>query len=502
MAPNDVISQPASWHSGLQVAASRYASVVSIARPESVHHLEKDAIKLRDGIVLGLATSAPGQSTAITMAAVVAATSYATGPAILIGMLPMLAIALCYQRLNHWKQNCGGPYVWVKESISPYLGFFIAWSMLVAFVLAIVSNILPFAPAFLSLFGISSPSAWAAIVVTTVLGLSLTGIAAVGLKVTARFQWSMAAIEYGVLLVFSLIGFWAVFIRRWPGTVHPTAAWLHLSGVGGKGSLAAGLLIAVYLFTGWDAPMYVNEETTERRRNPGRAVVWSVVILAPIFVWLIVSLQGGVSATQLANNSTNALPFIAAHLTNSFGGKVMAFAVILSIVGTTEASLVAVSRVTYSMGTDRLLPSAFAKVHPNYGTPTYSAVIWGLVMVIVTDLCIGIATLANAFSAIVNAEALAFIVFYSATALATIVFYRRLATKTIKDLFLVLLIPLGGIAMLVWIFVKSIPGLSSTGKWCVLGAGILGLVLMAIYAAAGSPFFAPAPEVSANTSDS
>jgi amino acid transporter len=85
------------------------------------HKLRANQISLLQSVVIGMATSAPGQSTAVTLAGMVAVAAYATGPAILIGMLPMLAIALSYQRLNMWDQNCGGPYVWVGKSISPYL---------------------------------------------------------------------------------------------------------------------------------------------------------------------------------------------------------------------------------------------------------------------------------------------------------------------------------------------------------------------------------------------
>lgn len=65
-----------------------------------VHGLRPDVVTLREGIVVGLATSAPGQSTAVALAGMVAVSAYATGPGIVVGMLPMLIIALCYRRLN------------------------------------------------------------------------------------------------------------------------------------------------------------------------------------------------------------------------------------------------------------------------------------------------------------------------------------------------------------------------------------------------------------------
>jgi amino acid transporter len=45
----------------------------------------------------------------------------------------------------------------------------------------------------------------------------------------------------------------------------------------------AGFLIAVFMFTGWDGSIYVNEETTRRHDNPGKAVLIAVVLLTVIY---------------------------------------------------------------------------------------------------------------------------------------------------------------------------------------------------------------------------
>lgn len=60
----------------------------------STHQLRPD-VSLPQSVVIGVATSAPGQSTAVALAGMVAVAAYATGPAILLSMLPILAIAVC-----------------------------------------------------------------------------------------------------------------------------------------------------------------------------------------------------------------------------------------------------------------------------------------------------------------------------------------------------------------------------------------------------------------------
>jgi amino acid transporter len=380
--------------------------------------------------------------------------------------------------------------VWVARAINPYVGYLVGWSMLVGFVLGSVSNILPLGPALLSFTGLDTSGTVGNVITATLFGLTLTAIAAVGIRATARFQLAIAAVEYVTLLVFSGIAFWAVFIEHRAGTVHPNLSWLHLSGVGGKGSLAGAMLIAIFLFTGWDASIYINEETRHRRTNPGRAAIISVAVLGPVFAWLFVSFQGVVPLGKLEAHGTDALPYIAQVLVGSSWAKFMVLAVVLSVLGTTQATIVSTSRVTYSMGTDRLLPRRFASVHPRFRTPLYATVFWGIAMVVVADLYVLSSSLAGAFNDVVNAEAIAFTVFYIFTALATTWYYRPLLRRSVADLALVGIFPLGGAAVLAWVLAKSIPALSPTARWTVAGVGILGVVLMVINAwILRTPFF-------------
>jgi amino acid transporter len=456
----------------------------------STHRLKPDVVTLGQSVVIGVATSAPGQSTAVALAGMVAVAAYATGPAILLSMLPMLAIAVCYQRLNLWNQNCGGPYVWVARAINPYVGYLVGWSMLVGFVLGSVSNILPLGPAMLTFAGFDATGTVGNVLTATIFGLALTTVAAIGIKTTARFQLAIASIEYIILLTFSVLAFWAVFIEHRAGTVHPNLSWLHLNGVGGKGSLAGAMLIAIFLFTGWDASIYINEETTRKRINPGRAAIISVALLGPVFAWLFVSFQGVVPAAQLQLHAADALPYIAQALVGSGWAKFMVLAVVLSVLGTTQATIVSTSRVTYSMGSDRLLPGKFAKVSPRFRTPMFATLFWGVVMVVVADLYVLWSSLANAFDVVVNAEAIAFTTFYIFTALATTWYYRAMLRRSVLDFALVGIVPLCGAAVLSWVLVKSLPALGPTARWTLIGVGLLGVVLMAVSALLlRAPFF-------------
>ena len=333
----------------------------------STHRLRPDVVSLPQSVVIGVATSAPGQSTAVALAGMVAVAAYATGPAIILSMIPMLAIALCYQRLNLWDQNCGGPYVWVARAIGPFVGYLVGWSMLVGFVLGSVSNILPLGPAVLSFTGLDASGTAGNVLTATVFGLALTAIAAVGIRATARFQLAIASIEYVMLLVFSAIAFWAVFVEHRAGTVHPSLSWLHVSGVGGKGSLAGAMLIAIFLFTGWDATIYINEETTQQAHQPGQGGHHLGGHPGPGVRLAVRQLPGGASRRPAPGACHRRPSLHRPGAGRERWAKFMVLAVVLSVLGTTQATIVSTSRVTYSMGTDRLLPARSPRSIPGSG---------------------------------------------------------------------------------------------------------------------------------------
>jgi amino acid transporter len=230
--------------------------------------LEPDAIGVAQDTVIGMASAAPAVSVGITLAALTAATAYAGGPVILLTAVPMLIIANAYRRLNLWSANCGASFEWVGRAISPWLGWLTGWIMIAAYVTGAVSGVEVIGPSVLAVTG-RTGGAWADITIATIVTVAMLIIAIAGIRLTARLQVGMAAAEYLILAAFAIADL-VLVLRHAAGTYPVTAGWFSLSGIGGRGSLPAGLLISVYIYSGWDGTLYVNEEVRHRRVNPGR----------------------------------------------------------------------------------------------------------------------------------------------------------------------------------------------------------------------------------------
>jgi amino acid transporter len=442
-------------------------------------NLEPDAIGLGQGTVIGMASSAPAASIALTLAPLAAATAYGSGAIIVLTAIPMLLIALAYRRLNLWNQNCGASYEWVGRSMSPYLGFMVGWFMIAGYVIATVSGVEVLGPSVLAVFGASGSNTWGNIGIATGIGLAMVIIAVIGIRITARVQVGMAVVEYAILVGFAVAGLVAV-ADHWTGTLHLTSGWLSPAGIGGHGDVTAGFLIAVFIFTGWDGAIYVNEETKVRGRNPGTAAVLAVTLLCLIYLVTIVGLQGTVSPSRLRANGASALVYTAQALGGGGWSKVMALSLALSVIATTGTGIVLTARIVYSMARDRVLPRFLARVPGRYATPASASIVIGIVVMALTWVYLLATSVENAFTDVVDVAGILFALFYVATALATLTYYRKLLVSSTRELLLTGVLPLLAAGFLCWVVVKSLLTAPAAQLWSLLGIAAVGLALMTV----------------------
>jgi len=465
---------------------------------EHGNRLRNNALNLVGNVGLALGSAAPTASIALTLAAIVAASSYASPVAILVIGLPMLGIAAAFKRLNRAHVNCGATYQWGARAISPYYGFMVGWLIFLAYFVGVISICLPIGPYLISLFGNAQSRLGEAIIGSAAV-VAVTIVAYIGIRVAAWVQWALIAIEYigvTVLAVFSLV---AVFNHH-AGSVAFTASWFSWSSLGGVSGFIAASLIAVYMFSGWDTGIMVNEETENARETPGNAVMLSVVVLALMYAFFTFSFQGAVTNKALQANGANALSYIAQQVAGSSLAKYMILAVALSAIGSTLATLVSGVREAFAMGADGVLPRALARTHPRFQTPSLATLIIGVLAVIGTWIYIlGSSSVQTSFDTIVAVDGLLFALFYAFTGVTMVVYFRRTATTGPRNAITLLAIPLISTAFLFYIVWKSVPGLggwtsgSLVALYVMLGIGAVIMIWGRL--AKTSPYFSTPREV-------
>jgi amino acid transporter len=373
-----------------------------------------------------MASSAPAATIGLSLAALAAATAYASGLILLLTAIPMLIIANAYRRCNMWNANCGASFEWVGRAISPYLGFLTGWLMVAAYIIGTVAEILLLGPSVLAI-------------------------------------WGLVAV-----------------LNHHPGTFPITKGWFSLSGIGGKGSAVAGFLIAVFVYGGWDGTLYVNEEVKHRRINPGRAAIIAVALLAVIYTLAQVGLQGvvGPARLQAAASSGSALVYVANALGGGFWAKAMALSIALSVIATTGTGIVLSARIAYGMASYRALPGFLSNVSTRFRTPVAASVTVGVLLIALTWVYFLTTSVQTAFIDVINVTGLLFAIFYILTALATVVYYRRRVLSSAWDFVFLGVLPLAAAAFLVWIFTKSVQNAPQAQVWSMVAIIALGLILL------------------------
>jgi amino acid transporter len=375
-------------------------------------------VGLGDAIVMGLSSSGPSQTLAVSLAGMVGACAYGGVVPILICFVPMLGIALAYQRLNRWDQSSGATYTWVAKIFHPYLGFLSGWMILLYYTLGTTTLTIPAGIYTLALLAPGSVTKhWAIFLVGAAWNLLITTLAILGLKMVARFEWLIVVFEYAVLLLVGAIAIVALIHGKTAAVF--SWGWFSLAGLGGMKGLMAGLLIACFMYSGWDAAIYVNEETTDRANNPGRAAVASVIMLAVMYSLTTFAFQGVLSPDELQSHAGNALSAVTGRLLPSPWDRVMALVVLLGTLASLQSAVVSATRVGVAMSRDGVMPKYFRGLRRGSG-PWRATLTMSALNLALLALALGTTSVAAALTNAASSLGLISIVFYGITAAAAL----------------------------------------------------------------------------------
>jgi len=459
--------------------ASSSAAPAGEQSPDHTGGTLKDAaLRIGDVVVISMASSGPTQSIAVTLAVLLATVNYATFLPIVICLIPMLGIAIGYQRLNAWQRSAGATYSWVGRALNPHAGFFAGWVMLMYYCLGTTSLTVPLGTYMLTFFSTTLPNnVYAVAAVGTGFDLVVLVIAAVGIQLSARFQWGWAIFEYGLLVGFSIAAIVGIYGHSLHHTVHISGSWFTLSGAGGFSALVSGLLLAIFLYSGWDTAAYVSEEA--KGKQAGRAGVTSVVVLFVIYAVVILCLQGVAPNSAMQNNAANILAYVGNLIGGSFWKQVMIVAVLGGTLASLQAAIISAGRISFAMGRDRTFPGWFGAVNPRYRTPWNATILFGLLNIVFLWGTTLAGSIGKALADIVSTLGLIAAIFYLLTAAAAVWYYRRVITKSASDFFLGGFLPALGAAFMLFVIIYTLAKGLLSGVQLGFGFGLaaVGLVL-------------------------
>lgn len=478
-------------------ARTKHANGGPVTSDERPRGLKAGALKGGDVVILALASSGPTQSVAVTLAALLATVSYAGFLPLAICFLPMLGIAVGYQRLNAWQPSAGATYSWVGRALNPHAGFFAGWIMLMYYTIGTTSLTIPLGTYTLSFFSNTAANTPHDVaLVGTALNLVMLAVAALGVKLTARFQWVWALFEYGLLIGFTVAAVGLIYGVQLPHAVHVSASWFTVSGAGGFKALVSGVLLAVFLYSGWDTAAYVGEEA--HGKQAGRAAITSVALLFGIYSIAILALQGIAPGHVMQANAANILAYVGQRIGGSFWRQLMIVAVLGGTLASLQAAIVSSSRISFAMGRDGVFPRWFGVVSKRYRTPWNATILLGLLNVVFLWASTLIGSIGKALGDIVATLGLMAAVFYLLTAATAIWYYRRVITENAGNFLLGGVLPGIGAAFMAFVIVYTLAtgALNRVEIGTGFGFALLGIVLSVVSQRAGKSGFYTDPTIS------
>ncbi|MEU4606556.1 APC family permease [Kribbella sp. NPDC023972] len=437
---------------------------MALQRESRGRSLRRDALGVGSSTAIGIASTAPAYSLAVSVGLLAGYTGAAAPLVLAASAVPVILVALCFRELNRTEPDCGTTFPWTERAFGLGTGRMVGWTTVMACVL-VMSNLAQVAAVYTYLLlGLDSAAdsrlAQAGLGTAFIMVMAL--LAYRGIRVAAATQFVLLTVEVVALLWF------AINALREAGSLNIR------DGATGEGAWAAGVLVAVFLYWGWDSSFSVNEESRNPRRTPAVAALIAsgfLIVLYVVVAWAAVAYAGVDPLADIADDDFFAV--LSNDLLGTAGGKVLVGAVLVSALASTQTTILPTARTMLSMARRDAFPGQFARVSVRYQTPTVSTWVFAGVSVLVYVVLVltSDAVLADSVAAVSVLVSL----YYLATAAAVPVYFKgALRERLVQRLVVPLLASLSFVVVLVLAVADVGAGpLLVVGVTMVVGAAIM-----------------------------
>lgn len=355
------------------------------------------------------------------------------GPASILSFalngLVTLLTAFAYAELASAIPRAGGGYSFVRAAFPGALGFTAGWMLWFAYTVSCSLYALGFAGYFWEFFLKYAPQITggflgltgehlAMVLVTMLIALFFVTLNARGAEVTGKAENLLTVTKLIILAVFIYFGLKVVLSQ-------PDQIMEHFVPFFPKGG--SGVLISMGLtfiaFEGYDLIATVAEEIKEPEKNIPRATFISLAITMVMYLLILfvalaaVKTDGEPTWQFLGAYKETAIVRAAEGIMPSFGVALIVFGGLLSTMSALNATILASSRVAFSMARDKLLPDPMAKIDPRSRTPK--------VAILVTGVLIATMAVTMPIEVVGSAASIIFLLTFAMVNLALIVLRRK-----------------------------------------------------------------------------
>lgn len=197
----------------------------------------------------------------------------------------------------------------------------------------------------------------------------ITYITYIGIRESKNAANVLVVIKLAVILLVIVAGAFYVKPENWtpflPNGIH---------------GVLGGISSVFFAYIGFDAISTTAEECKDPQRDLPRGMIYSLIICTIIYVIIALVLTGMVNYKFL--NVGEPLSFVFEKVGMHWIAGIVAVSAVVATASVLLVFQVGQPRIWMSMSRDGLLPPVFSKIHPKYGTPSFSTILTGIVVAV------------------------------------------------------------------------------------------------------------------------
>jgi APA family basic amino acid/polyamine antiporter len=293
----------------------------------------------------------------------------------LVGAGLSLAGALANAELGAMYPRAGGDYVYLREALHPAAGFLVGWlSFFAIYAGTIAALALILGDAMARALGWG---AWAELVFSSSIIIACSALNVRGVRVGAGVNNLTSGLKIVALLAFVAAAAWVG-----GGSFDPwlsSAAEVPANQIGAAGSIGgatsvgwksfgAALSPVLFSYLGWNASVYVASEIRDPQRNIPRSLFLGLGLCTLLYLLVNIVYLYALSPAELIA-APDAGEAASRALFGDRGGLFVGGFVLLSVLGTLNATVLVGPRIAYAMALDGLFVGAADRVHEGFRTP-------------------------------------------------------------------------------------------------------------------------------------
>jgi amino acid transporter len=195
----------------------------------------------------------------------------------------------------------------------------------------------------------------------------ITAVVYVGIRESKRLTNGMVILKMAVIALVIIAG--AFYVK--PANWHPFLP----NGIGG---VLGGTAAVFFSYIGFDAISTTAEECKNPQRDLPRGMFYSLIVCTIVYVLIALVLTGMVSYKTLNVGDPLAAVFEAVNQPQIAG--IVSVSAVIATASVLLVFQLGQPRIWMSMSRDGLLPPIFSRIHPKFGTPSFSTILTGLVV--------------------------------------------------------------------------------------------------------------------------